>query len=169
MFFFWLPAQHVVYFTVDYSWHTTISPPPPLRIQLFFFIIVFITEYCIDFYSFGLRSSHLISFLSHFVPALYSIIGSWCLPALHMVFLPWSRAGLILSPSYYFVLDFQFINKILHSLSFSFLSLFSCERSPVYHENTCLYFFYHRTSLSNECCTDYNTPIPPSRWLTPGY
>jgi len=63
---------------------------PPAR--LIIFIILFITEYCTDFYSFVLRSSLLISYLSHFLPVLYSIIGSWCLPAQHMVL--WDTAGL---------------------------------------------------------------------------
>lgn len=40
-----------------------------------------------------------------------------------MAFLPWSSAGLPLSPSYYFVLDYVFINQILHFLSFPSLCL----------------------------------------------
>lgn len=40
------------------------------------FIFLFITTYCTDSYLFVLCSSHLISFLSHSVPILYSTSGS---------------------------------------------------------------------------------------------
>ena len=148
------PARGLFYSGVSLAYNFYPTPPPTIT-----FIILFITEYCTDFYLFVLRSSLLISFLYYFVPALYSIIGSWCLPALHMVFLPWSRSGLRLSPSHCFVLDFQFINQILHSLSFSFLPLCSCECS-VFHENTWLYFFYHRMSLSNAALTTTHPSLP---------
>ena len=45
-----------------------------------------------------LCSCLLITFLFPFVPVLFSTVGSWCLPALHVVFLPWSSTGLWLSP-----------------------------------------------------------------------
>ena len=40
----------------------------------------------------------------------------WCLPAVHMIFLPCKSAGLQLPPSYGFVLDYPFINEILSFL-----------------------------------------------------
>ena len=54
----------------------------------FYFILLFVTFWFTDFYLFVLGSSLLISFLSLFVPVLFSTIGSWCPPPLHMLFLP---------------------------------------------------------------------------------
>jgi len=65
----------------------------------FFFMLLFIIT-CTDVYSFVLCSSLLNYFLSHFVPAFYSTIGSWCIPALPMLLLPCNNTGLWLSPSY---------------------------------------------------------------------
>jgi hypothetical protein len=53
---------------------------------LFFYILPYT-----DFYLFVLWYSLSFSFLYHFVPILYSTIGSWCLLALHMVY--WPRWG----------------------------------------------------------------------------
>jgi hypothetical protein len=80
---------------------------------LFCFMLLFITICCTDFYLIVLCSSLLISFLFNSVPALYSTNGSWCIPALHMVFLPCNRGGPRIS-SYCFVLDYPFINQIFH-------------------------------------------------------
>jgi len=95
--------------------------PPPLVCLM----LLFITKCCTNFSTFVLCFSLLIHFLSHLVSALYSTIGSWCIPALYTVFLPCISARLWLSPFHYFALDYQFSNQILHILSFSFLPLCS--------------------------------------------
>jgi len=81
-------------------------------------MLLFITICCTDFYLFVLYSSLLIYSLSHFVPALYSTVGSWCILALHVVSLPRNSTGLRLFPFYCFVLDYPFINQILHFFPF---------------------------------------------------
>ena len=98
-------------------------------------MLLFITT-CTDVYLFVLCSSLRNYFLSHFVPALYSTIGSCCIPALLVVLLPCNGAGLWLSPFCCLVLDYLFINHTLHFLSFSFLPFFSCDCSPMSHYNT---------------------------------
>ena len=167
MFSFCLPAQHMVDFSVEYCWHTTFTPPPTFPYNYFYhsiyhWILFWFLLICSSFYFSNLLPLSLC-------PCLYAIIGSWCLPALHMVFLPWSRAGLRLFPSYCFVLVFQFINQILHSLSFSFLPLCSCECTPVSDKSTCLCLFCQRTSLSNVSSTTTlpslpNASINPIGW-----
>jgi hypothetical protein len=84
----------------------------------FVVIFLFITVYCTHFYLFVLWCSFPVSFLYLFVPVLYSTIESWCLLAMHMVFWLWNSTGLQLSP-YFVVLDYLFINQILHFLPYS--------------------------------------------------
>ena len=139
---------------------------------LFCFMLLFITIYDTDFYLFVPCFSLLISFLSHFVPLLHSTIGFWCLLALHMVFLPWNSTGLSHSPSCCFVLDYPFIDQILHFLSFSFLPLCSCDCSPVSHYHLLAFLLSWRVSL--QICTDYHAPLPLNYlnqpyWLTPSF
>jgi hypothetical protein len=74
-------------------------------------MLLFITICCTYCYSFVLSSSLLISFVYHFVPVLYSTVGSWCIPALQMVCLPSNDIRLLIK---YFL---------------SFLPLCSCECS----------------------------------------
>jgi len=82
---------------------------------LFFcFMLLFITISCTDFYLIVLCSSLLISILFNSVPALYSTNGPWCVPALHVAFLPCNTGGPQLSSSYCFVLNYPFINQIFH-------------------------------------------------------
>jgi hypothetical protein len=59
-------------------------------------MLLFITICCTDCYSFVLRSSLLISSVSHFVPVLYSTAGSWCILAVQMVCLPRNNVRLFI-------------------------------------------------------------------------
>jgi hypothetical protein len=79
----------------------------------------------------NVHCSHLLPLLGFPCPCVH-IIMFFGLPGLHSVFVPWSSPGLRLSPSYRFVYDYLFINQILHLPIFSFFSLCTCERSPVY-------------------------------------
>jgi len=108
----WSPGLHMVIL----PWSSTglwYLPPP-----LFLFYVAITT--CTDVYLFVLCSSLLNYFLSHFVPALFSTIGSWCILALPLLLLPCNSAGQWLSPSYCLILDYLFINHIL--TLFPFLS-----------------------------------------------
>jgi len=109
-------------------------------------------------------SSLLISFLFNSVPALYSTNGSWCIPALHVVFLPCNRGGPRLSSSYCFVLDYPFINQIFHFSFFPsshFAQVGEC--SPVSWYQTGWNLVYNRAflslSLSLSSCTHHYTPV----------
>ena len=95
--FLGLPALQVVIL----PWSSTglLLLPPSC---CFVFIFLLITIYCTEIY-FVLWCNLPVSFLSHFAPLLYSTIVSRCLLALHMVFSPWNRTGLQLSPSCCFV------------------------------------------------------------------
>jgi hypothetical protein len=136
----------------------------------FLFMLLFITICCTDFYLFVLCSSLLMYSLSHFVPALYSYIGSWCIPSLHVVLLPCSSTGLRLSSSFCCVLVYLFINQILHffhfsSSHFAHVSVLLClTLTPVRISS-----ITERLSLSLSC-TDYHVPFFPkhlhhSYWL----
>jgi len=86
--------------------------PPPIAL---FCIFLFIIIICTNFYLFNLCFGLLMSFLFQFVPVLYSTTVFLCLPTLHMVFLPWSTAGLRLPPSV-LLWSYLFINHKLHFL-----------------------------------------------------
>lgn len=86
--------------------------------------------------------------------------GSWYILALHVVFLPCISAGLWLSPSHFFALDYQFCNQILHILSSSFLPLCSSEYSPVSRSHT----EHLSPSCTNTLLPIPNTCINPTGW-----
>ena len=110
-------------FTMEQSWTTPFTPS--YCFVSHFSIIIYGT----DFYGF-FCSGLLISIFFQFVPVIYSTFVFWCLPALHVVSLKWSSAGLQLLPSLIFMFwIYLFINHILHYLSSSFLPLCSCRRS----------------------------------------
>ena len=61
-------------------------------------MLQFFTICYTNFYFFVLCSSSSNLLPLSLCPCPLLQIGSWCLPALHAVFLPWSNAGLCLSP-----------------------------------------------------------------------
>jgi len=128
-------------------------------------MLLFITICCTDFYLFVLCSSLLIYPLTYFVPALYSYIGLWYILALHVVLLPHSSAGLRLFPFRCFVLDYPFINQILHF--FHFYSSYCAYVSVI----LCLAITPVRISSITErlspSCIDYHVPFSPNHLHQP--
>ena len=92
---------------------TTFTPPIVL-----FSIFLFITIYIV--LNFLICSLLLIPFLSQFVPVLYSKIV-FCLPALHVVFLPRCSAGLRPFPLLLFCFRFIYL-LFTHCTLFPFVS-----------------------------------------------
>ena len=123
-------------------------------------MLLFITICCTDFCLIVLCSSLLISFLFNSVPAPYS----WCIPALHMVFLPCSRGGPQLPPSYCFVLNYPLINQIFHfsffpSSHFAQVSALLCLVIRLLGISSITKRPPPSLSLSLSSCTDHYTPV----------
>ena len=130
-------------------------------------MLLFITICCTDFYLFVLYSSLLIYSLSHFVPALYSTIGFWCIPPLHVVLLPYNSTGLRLFPFCCFVLFWIIRLLIKYCTFFPFIS------SHFAHVNVlkCLTITPVRilsiTEHLSPSCTGYHTPFFPNHLHQP--
>jgi hypothetical protein len=128
---------------------------------VFFYLLSYIK---LTFYLFLLYSGLLISIFFQFVPVLYSSIVFWCLPALHLVLLPWSSVGLRLSPILYFT--FRFICLLIMYYTF-----FPFYFSHFAHVNilVCLFITPLRISSLTECLSSklhYHGPNPPPHFPT---
>jgi hypothetical protein len=102
-------------------------------------MLLFIAICCTDCYSFVLSSSLLISFVSHFVPVLYSTIWSWCILALQMVCLPSNNIRLLIK----------------------YCTFFPFPSTHFAHVSVILLEFLLSWNISLQSCTDY----PPSQPL----
>jgi len=118
-----LLAQHMVILPWSSTglWH--LQPPH-------FCIILLIITICYTGFYLGVPCASLLSTFSLTCPCHLLHYWVWHIPALHVLFLPCNSAGLWLLPSYFFVLDYPFINQILSFLPptyltwvFSFVSL----------------------------------------------
>jgi hypothetical protein len=107
----------------------------------------------------------------HFVNALYSTVVFWCLSPLHVVFAPWSSAGLRVPslhppPLNCCVMDLSVYESYI-ALSVFFLSttllilIFSCVSLPHLLE-----LFLSRI-VSLQSCTDHHNPLPPATCINP--
>jgi hypothetical protein len=90
---------------------------------IFFFVLYC---YLLPFVVLIFLSVSYLFWSSNLLPLpLYSTNGSWRIPALHVMCLPFNSAGLRLFLFCCFVLGYPFINQVLHFLSFSFFPLCS--------------------------------------------
>jgi hypothetical protein len=160
--FLGLPALHMVILPLSNIGLRHLPPP------VCCFMLLFTNICCTDFYLFVLCSSLLIYFLSHFVPALNSSIGSWFISALHVVFLPCNSTGLRLSHFYFFII--HLLIKYCTLLFFFSPTLLMCMFFCVLLSHQLEFIL--SWSISLQSCPDYHTPLPPNHlhqpyWLTP--
>ena len=130
--FFLCPSVHIIMFLGLLALHVVIYHGVALEydIYLFLFFLLLITSCYTDFYSFVLCSS-LISTSSLPCPCPSLHYSVWCVPVLHVVFLPCYSTGLQLPLSYCFVTDYLLIQYFI-----SFFPLRSCECSPMSDQHT---------------------------------